>query len=126
LNLASQLGKTIDIQRTQIGGIALMNSKAADIIRSSLRNVAFTVAGISIESGIPPFRGENVLWNKYDPATFYIQYFYDNTKGLWMVIRKIFYDLFGTVKSPTLTTIHWLRWKPIIRLRTSLPRMWII
>ena len=59
--------------------------------------MAFTGAGISVESGIPPFRGENGLWNKYDPETFDIRYFYSHTKESWEVIREIFYDLFGKI-----------------------------
>ncbi len=75
-----------------------MYTEAAKIIKSSKRCVAFTGAGISVESGIPPFRGKNGLWNKYDPQTFDIEYFYSNTKQSWEVIREIFYDLFGKVK----------------------------
>jgi NAD-dependent protein deacetylase/lipoamidase len=75
-----------------------MYSKAAQIIKSSKRCVAFTGAGISVESGIPPFRGENGLWNKYDPTIFDIQYFHRNTRHCWEVIREIFYDLFGQVQ----------------------------
>lgn len=60
--------------------------------------MAFTGAGISVESGIPPFRGENGLWNKYDPETFDISYFHRHTKESWEVIREIFYNLFGKVK----------------------------
>ncbi|MCD4721754.1 MAG: NAD-dependent deacylase [Desulfobacula sp.] len=75
-----------------------MYTKAAKIIKSSKRCVAFTGAGISVESGIPPFRGENGLWNKYDPQTFDIQYFYSHTQQSWEVIREIFYDLFGKVR----------------------------
>ena len=41
--------------------------KAAEKIRKAKYGIAFTGAGISVESGIPPFRGENGLWNKYDP-----------------------------------------------------------
>ncbi|NOX33778.1 MAG: NAD-dependent deacylase [Deltaproteobacteria bacterium] len=74
-----------------------MYARAAQIIKTSKRCIAFTGAGISVESGIPPFRGENGLWNKYDPETFEIQYFYDYTRQSWEVIRKIFYDLFGKV-----------------------------
>lgn len=59
--------------------------------------MAFTGAGISVESGIPPFRGENGLWNKYDPETFDIRYFHNHTKESWEVIREIFYDLFGKI-----------------------------
>ncbi len=75
-----------------------MYAKAAKIIKSAKRCVAFTGAGISVESGIPAFRGENGLWNKYDPMTFDIQYFHRNTKASWEVIREIFYDLFGQVQ----------------------------
>lgn len=71
---------------------------AAEIIVNAKRCVAFTGAGISVESGIPPFRGENGLWNKYDPDTFDIRYFHRHTKESWQVIREIFYDLFGKVR----------------------------
>lgn len=76
----------------------MMYTRAAEIIKSSKRCVAFTGAGISVESGIPPFRGENGLWNKYDPQTFDIEYFYAHTRQSWEVIRDIFYELFGLVK----------------------------
>ena len=75
-----------------------MYKQAAQIIKSANRCVAFTGAGISVESGIPPFRGENGLWNKYDPKTFEISYFLSHTKESWKVIRTIFYDLFGQIK----------------------------
>lgn len=75
-----------------------MYAKAAQIIKNSKRVTAFTGAGISVESGIPPFRGKNGLWNKYDPKTFDISYFHNNTQRSWEVIRDIFYDLFGIVK----------------------------
>ncbi|MFO7990359.1 MAG: NAD-dependent deacylase [Desulfotignum sp.] len=75
-----------------------MYKKAAGIIANARRCVAFTGAGISVESGIPPFRGENGLWNKYDPDSFDIRYFHRHTKESWQVIREIFYDLFGKVR----------------------------
>ena len=75
-----------------------MYAKAAKIITSAKRCVAFTGAGISVESGIPPFRGENGLWNKYDPRTFDIQYFHRNPRHSWEVIQEIFYDIFGEVE----------------------------
>lgn len=79
----------------------MMYAKAAKIIKSAQRCVAFTGAGISVESGIPPFRGENGLWNKYDPMIFDIQYFYGNPRHCWEVIREIFYDLFDLVQPNT-------------------------
>lgn len=75
-----------------------MYTQAAKMIKTSKRCVAFTGAGISVESGIPPFRGKNGLWNKYDPQLFDIQYFYSHTRQSWEVIREIFYDLFGKVR----------------------------
>lgn len=75
-----------------------MYAKAAEMIISSQRCMAFTGAGISVESGIPPFRGENGLWNKYDPASFDISYFTRFPEKSWEIIKDIFYDLFGEVE----------------------------
>jgi len=78
-----------------------MYEKTAAMIKSSKRFVAFTGAGISVESGIPPFRGENGLWNKYDPETFEINFFLNYPEQAWKAIRDIFYDLFGEVRPNT-------------------------
>lgn len=72
--------------------------QAAEIIKQSKRTTAFTGAGISVESGIPPFRGKNGLWSKYNPIILDIDYFKTNTKDSWKVIKKIFYDYFGEAK----------------------------
>ena len=69
--------------------------KAAAIISKATKIVAFTGAGISAESGIPPFRGENGIWNKYDPDSLDIDYYYRNTKESWKVIKEIFFDFFN-------------------------------
>ena len=42
--------------------------QAAERIRVAKYLTAFSGAGISVESGIPPFRGPGGIWNKYDPA----------------------------------------------------------
>ena len=42
--------------------------EVAQLIRDRGNIVAFTGAGISVESGIPAFRGAQGLWEKYDPA----------------------------------------------------------
>ena len=47
---------------------------AATAIKKSNYTIAFTGAGISVESGIPPFRGEHGLWNKYDPEVLDLEY----------------------------------------------------
>ena len=71
---------------------------AADIIAGADYLVAFTGAGISVESGVPPFRGENGLWHRYDPQILDIGFFLRNPEESWRVIREIFYDHFGTAE----------------------------
>jgi len=41
--------------------------QAAALLRTGRSAIAFTGAGISVESGIPHFRGEGGLWTKFDP-----------------------------------------------------------
>lgn len=72
--------------------------KAIDALKSSKHTFAFTGAGISIESGIPPFRGDTGLWSNYDPIVLDIDYFKSNPKESWEVIKEIFYDFFGQAK----------------------------
>jgi NAD-dependent deacetylase len=72
--------------------------KAIDLIVNSKYTVAFTGAGISVESGIPPFRGETGLWSKYDPNVLDLNNFHVNPIEAWKVIKEIFYDFFGEAK----------------------------
>jgi NAD-dependent deacetylase len=69
--------------------------KAARAISTSRYTVALTGAGISVESGIPPFRGVHGIWNRYDPMTLEIDFFYQHPAESWKVIREIFYQYFG-------------------------------
>ncbi len=78
-----------------------MYVRAAKMIKSARRCVAFTGAGISVESGIPPFRGENGLWDRYDPETFEIGYFLRHSTRSWEVMRDVFYNLFSGIKPNT-------------------------
>ncbi|UCG90605.1 MAG: NAD-dependent deacylase [Candidatus Heimdallarchaeota archaeon] len=48
--------------------------KAAELIKNSDYVVAFTGAGISVESGIPDFRSPGGLWERYNPNE-YANYF---------------------------------------------------
>lgn len=72
--------------------------KAAGLILKSEFTIAFTGAGISVESGIPPFRGEHGLWNKYNPEVLDLGYYLENQKKCWFYIREIFYDFFADAK----------------------------
>jgi NAD-dependent deacetylase len=71
---------------------------AASLIRSARYLTAFTGAGISVESGIPPFRGEGGLWNTYDPNTLGLEYFRANPERAWPILKEIFYEHFKKAK----------------------------
>lgn len=66
--------------------------QAAHAIKSAKHIVAFTGAGISVESGIPPFRGEGGIWNTYDPEVLDLDYFFSHYSQSWKAIKAIFYD----------------------------------
>jgi len=59
-----------------MNGISDIMIQAAELIKYSAHTVAFTGSGISVESGIPPFRGKNGLWAKYDPGFLDINFFH--------------------------------------------------
>ncbi|MDR3048865.1 MAG: NAD-dependent deacylase [Elusimicrobiota bacterium] len=65
---------------------------AVQAIKKSKSIVAFTGAGISVESGIPPFRGENGIWNKYEEKLFEINYFLNHTQEAWDMLCDGFYE----------------------------------
>jgi NAD-dependent deacetylase len=69
--------------------------EAVKLIRKAKYTVAFTGAGISVASGIPPFRGENGLWNKTDPIFLEIDFFKKKPLQSWKKIKEIFYDSIG-------------------------------
>ena len=72
--------------------------KAVELIKNANHVTAFTGAGVSVESGIPPFRGENGLWAEFDPIFLDINYFQKNPLKSWKLIKQIFYDFFAEAK----------------------------
>ncbi len=78
--------------------------------------MAFTGAGISVESGIPPFRGEGGIWNRYDPQLLDITYFLQEPSQSWEAIREIFYDFFTLAKPNNAhKVLAWLEQEGILK-----------
>ena len=73
-------------------------NQAVELLKKSSHTTAFTGAGISVESGIPSFRGKNGLWSTIDPVFLDIRYFYKYPDKSWPLIKDIFYDYFGKAK----------------------------
>jgi len=72
--------------------------QAAQKIKAAKRMIAFTGAGISVESGIPTFRGPDGLWSRYNPQVLDLTYFQHHPAESWWVIKEIFYDFFGAAQ----------------------------
>lgn len=71
--------------------------EAAKALKNSKYAIAFTGAGISVESGIAPFRGENGIWNKYEEKLFELNYFMQHTDEAWDMLCDGFYE--GTLEA---------------------------
>jgi len=68
----------------------LIQRAAKDILKSK-RTIAFTGAGISVESGIPDFRGAQGLWQKYDPDEYaHIDAFHSDPDRVWLMLKEMF------------------------------------
>ncbi|MBN2367302.1 MAG: NAD-dependent deacylase [Calditrichaeota bacterium] len=90
--------------------------KAATALRESKNAVIFTGAGISVESGIPSFRGTGGLWSKYDPRYLELHYFYQHPEESWKVLKEIFYDFMaGAEPNPAHYAIALLEKKGFVK-----------
>ncbi|MCJ2165559.1 MULTISPECIES: NAD-dependent deacylase [unclassified Pseudodesulfovibrio] len=76
-------------QALENAALALKNARCA---------LAFTGAGISVESGVPPFRGPGGVWSKYDPDMFEKGYFKRHPEEVWPLLKEIFYDTLGRAR----------------------------
>ncbi|GBC62829.1 RNA polymerase subunit sigma [Desulfonema ishimotonii] len=66
-----------------------MIRRAAEDIAAAEYVVALTGAGISVESGIPPFRGKGGIWDRVDPMTFgHIDTFEESPEKVWRVLIR--------------------------------------
>lgn len=71
---------------------------AAKALRDARCVMAFTGAGISVESGIPPFRGPGGIWSKYDSDKFEKSYFKRHPEEVWPLFKEIFFDMMGKAR----------------------------
>ncbi len=60
------------------------STKLIELLRANVRTVALTGAGVSAESGIPTFRGDDGLWSKFSPSELAsMEAFMRNPKLVW-------------------------------------------
>ena len=65
-------------------------AELAELLKNSNAAVALTGAGISVESGIPSFRGAHGLWTRYNPMEYaHIQAFLTNPAKVWKLLREL-------------------------------------
>jgi len=79
-------------------GIDKKIKEVARLVRKARYGVVFTGAGISVASGLRPFRGENGLWNDVNPNFFEIGFFHKKPYQSWKIIKDVFYDKIKEVK----------------------------
>lgn len=80
------------IEKIQEAARYILNAKSA---------IALTGAGVSTESGIPDFRGEGGIWEKYKPEIYgNIQAFLSDPSKFWEMAEKVAPTLFTAIPNP--------------------------
>lgn len=88
----------------------------AKLIQEKGYLVAFTGAGISVDSGIPAFRGGQGLWEKYDPMEYAeIRAFYRNPEKVWVMLRDMAEVILQSKPSPAHLALGALERKGVLK-----------
>jgi len=66
----------------------------ADAVQEAEHTVALTGAGVSTASGVPDFRGEDGLWERYDPSDFHRRRLDADPEGFWTDRLELRADLY--------------------------------
>jgi len=75
--------------------------KSAELLLNSKCAIALTGAGVSTESGIPDFRGDDGIWEKYKPEIYaQINNFIKDPSKFWQMAEKIAPTLFSAEPNP--------------------------
>ncbi|MFB6118511.1 NAD-dependent deacetylase [Halosegnis sp.] len=72
--------------------------QAATLLREADTAVAFTGAGISTASGIPDFRSDGGIWDRYEPESFHIRRFHADPDGFWQDRAELVAELYADVE----------------------------
>lgn len=76
-------------------------NRALSLIKSAGRVVALTGAGISVDSGIPAFRGSQGLWERYDPQEYaHIDAFCAHPQKVWRMLEEMLTLVFSARPNP--------------------------
>ena len=75
--------------------------EAAETLKGRRHAVALTGAGISVESGIPMFRGSQGMWEKYDPMEYAtIGAFLRDPEKVWVMLAEMVEVVSRAVPNP--------------------------